>query len=261
MVRIYERGGVTMKGNVINLANDVGTVIRTLPHPPSSVATMVVTRTERKSNNAESVASWTAQIRPPAVLAALLWLKAHNPFYADIIVSDRNLALYPTTTPDTDDVAANIPKADEALSHMDEDEAAGSEKQLRTALAGLGYGEPTISKDLPALRTPVSEYDTPGLLSLAFPHLFPYGENMPPDEVDDTSRVHRPILLDYIKHLLQYHDRRFVDATFIFWLTSYTFQLSGSRCLLEQRDLCICRCNVQTRLHGSPHLQAHQLQA
>jgi hypothetical protein len=30
-----------------------------------------------------------------------------------------------------------------------------------------------------------------------------------------------------------------------------TKQLSGSRCILEQRDLCICRCNVQTRLHGS----------
>jgi hypothetical protein len=68
------------------------------------------------------------------VCTAVQWLKASNPFYADTIISEDNVSLYPTTTGEDDTSAATLQTL--ALLCM---EIAGSKLQLRISLTGCAH--------------------------------------------------------------------------------------------------------------------------
>ena len=77
------------------------------------------------------------------------------------------------------------------------------------------YPWPTIDK------VPISEFESPGYFTMAFPTLFPYGKG------DFDSKAGQKVsLTDYIKYIMQYTDGRFAkDERFRYFLMNTSVQL------------------------------------
>ena len=147
-------------------------------------------------------------------LQAIMWLKANNPFYADVAVDYESLERLPE-----DGVPDDLPTVeDPESSEEQDDQQEDAEEQIshqshsflplpqrqqtkQDAIRALINGVDPL--DWPANDgDPINEFRTEGLATTAFPTLFPYGKGDP----TKRTRVREVSLTDCFKHLIKCAD-------------------------------------------------------
>ncbi|XP_034232800.1 uncharacterized protein LOC117640409 [Thrips palmi] len=197
------------RGNVINFPQEVNDLARALPHRIQDLSSIIAVRQQRADGHVDF------RVRAGVVRQALLWLRDNNPYYANVEVSEGNLALLPedgdayqvvqgyaAQEEDPDD--PDDPHDESSVDHVDVDDIAVSgvpmlqpHRQEDQVHAVLNY--PTRGTD------PVSEA-TAGYVVMAFPKLFPFGRA---DLYE--ARSHGISARQYFSHLLQHRSGRFAD--------------------------------------------------
>lgn len=205
------------KGHVISFRQDVDKFAMQLPHKLQHLQSVVCVK-YRDAN----LKYHDFVVRGGKILAALEWLKANNKYYENISIDYEYIASLPEngnvesqllTVPDKDsdsqgnannDIQSEGPEL-QKISHSSVPTAfhASEKEQIDDFLEW-----PKLSKE------PLSDVTTPGLICCAFPTLFPYGRADLRDH-----RLHTIDTSSYIKHLLNYKDRRFAQhVTFRFFV-------------------------------------------
>ncbi|XP_052129345.1 uncharacterized protein LOC127750839 [Frankliniella occidentalis] len=207
------------KGHVINFTQDVQQVADKLPHLVADLNNVIIVKLHEKIFLQDFV------VRKDKVLNALLWLKQHNPNYSDLVIDYERVNLLPVNdnvynqlkTLDEDnntktlgDYLSEANNATDSEDDSDQDENDDINLSFTDVPDILNSSlKKSIDKVLiwPSIgKTPVNEFSSPGFLSMAFPHLYPYGKgdfSMPREK-----KIH---LKDYIKHLMLYKDQRFAQ--------------------------------------------------
>ena len=120
-----------------------------------------------------------------------MWLKANNPFYADVAIDYESLELLPE-----DRVPDDLPTVEDPESNEDEDaQQEDTEEQVTRqshSFLPLPQQQQTEQDAISALINrmdpldwpandgdPINEFRTEDLASMAFPTLFPFGEGDP----------------------------------------------------------------------------------
>lgn len=239
IVSLYKlrRGQFKYTGQVINFPQNVQEVYTSLPQKITDLTGVVTVRVDRSDGFKDF------HVHKEKVLNALLWLKNYNPFYHDIQISYDNLDELPS-----DDNIYRLTKGvdvtNEDLSHDTNTEGNGLEgthwfSNDTDMMEESNEDEETIEyKDVPNVinfsqkerienkilsdvllfpsigAVPINEFSNPGYITMAFPHLFPYGT------ADYSNRQSNSVHLSkYIKHLMLYKDGRFAkDPRFRFFL-------------------------------------------
>ncbi|KAJ1518875.1 hypothetical protein ONE63_011522 [Megalurothrips usitatus] len=210
------------KGNIINFCQDVKSFAKVLPHNINDLSSII--NVIRKNKDGDEIQH---QVRVAKIRNALMWLKNHNPFYADIEISEENLQLLPENGDITDNLQSVYDDSIDTDSHEDninlniEDDdlpddilpeihesyvpnlkLPDQEKQIHQHMKWPEYDE-----------EPIDEFHTVGYIACAFPTLFPHGSA---DLRDHRVKEIKPTA--YFKHLMSYHDQRFAKhKTFRFF--------------------------------------------
>ena len=220
-IQKYRGGGTALRGHGLLFRQDVGEFYKRLPLRPQDLPFVVLipryqTRVPLYANQ------WRIKY-------ALEWLKDNSHCYKDVDIVEANLAMYP---PDSDTPVVGIPSrevdeqsGDQAQAdNEDVEDHHGAEltgdmvetavfqevptelsnQRIRNALnpeAGAAINQAEGGNQPVAMpnRLPgfVSEFTVLFLLSMAFPHLFPYGQG----DFFDQREVEVK-LLDWLDHLL-----------------------------------------------------------
>ncbi|KAJ6548847.1 hypothetical protein B0H19DRAFT_1211594 [Mycena capillaripes] len=166
-------------------------------------------------------------VRKEKVMAALSWLKTHNPLYKNVEINHHvfngqpDEAILPFHVqhilPSTGIASATssyipTPQADEAPKCSDADDLSieptaghASSNELRQAaikhmnMPGNNY------LGIPHEKHPVNEFDNPALFPMIYPTLYPYGIG----GCEDKRRQTPLTMKTHIKHLFNLSDRRF----------------------------------------------------
>ncbi|KAE8751243.1 hypothetical protein FOCC_FOCC002071 [Frankliniella occidentalis] len=199
-------------GQVINFSQDVQSVATKLPHLIADINNVVVVKLT------DNIVLQDFVVRKAIVLRALIWLKANNPSYSDIQIDYKNL----DSLPIEGNVYGQLKKIETDMDFPDEiednedDTTKDNDENSEIKLSYTDVPElmdSSLKKSLdnvviwPSIgKTPIIEFSSPGFISLAFPHLFPYGK------ADfSMGRKHKISLQDYIRHLMLYSDSRFAQ--------------------------------------------------
>ena len=240
VVKIQASGRRQMKGHVICYPQPLTTLNRILPPPKEEIEKVLAFVFMGPSPPTDDVLKKTPVLfRLNKVKTALEWLVKNHCDYADVNISEENLAshesipvnvLYrttdgltskePTSTAvydnaepdgeDTDDCPFTVSGVtDEIFEGNLEDTTAAklaALHYLRTGQAILGIGN----------GDPVSLFQHPDKIAAIFPWLFPYGLGAykSPRGANPTKRLGFDT---WARHMLMYHDKRFqMDESFIF---------------------------------------------
>ena len=222
IVRLPRGGQFGYSGNIINLPQDLPSLVSSLPRRVTDTD-IVVIRKQLEQNTHRDF-----RVRRSVVQRALQYLRAHNPFYAHIDINDDNLQLLPED--DFVDVpSVRVPDADEGTVAEEQQSSTPSDATQRDdgALAEMSstflpLNVPRVTETAAVEETlhvapiqwpavadrPVNEFETVGYVTRCFPALFPTGaaelRTMQPRE----KRVTEP---PYFKHLILYKDQRFAQ--------------------------------------------------
>ncbi|KAE8740153.1 hypothetical protein FOCC_FOCC014351, partial [Frankliniella occidentalis] len=190
------------RGNVINFPQNVSEVASKLPHRVEDLSSILTVRTRDEINPIDFY------VRAAKVKSALEWLKIHNVYYHDIEISTENLA----ALPENDCIYTSIGKVGDNLAGNQPEEEVEIDTELEMEQQQLEEsGVANVDDKLENIiewptigNTPINEFNHVGYIAKAFPSLFPYG-------VADLNqpRNHKVTAINYFKHLLMYHDKRF----------------------------------------------------
>ena len=205
------RGGQTgYKGNVINFPQDINEFTKRLPRHPSTLDVLVI---RRQSAN-DSTAFRDFNVRRSKVGNALVWLKAHNCYYEDIVIDEEILQSLPVNG----SIADLLPqKITNEISTEEENGEDGIARSFVPLPASTRRKDTAINETLNRMKTnnapilwpeidgfPINEFQTPGYIAKAFPTLYPHGNG---DLRSQRPRDINPA--EYFKHLMWYKDGRF----------------------------------------------------
>ena len=218
VVRLPRGGQYGFRGNVINLPQDLPSLVTCLPRRVTDTDIIVV-RKQGQNNTHHDF-----RVRRNVVHGALLWLKQNNPCYRHIDISDDNLNLLPeddiADVRSMDESDADARAAAELLSAV-EDAACDDDDllaEMASSFVPLNIPQPTETATVEAslepiqwptvIDRPVNEFDTNGYVTGCFPTLLPTGSaDLRPMEGRD-KRVPEAA---YFRHLLRYKDQRFAQ--------------------------------------------------
>ncbi|KAK3932677.1 ATP-dependent DNA helicase [Frankliniella fusca] len=178
-----------------------------LPHRVEDLDNIICVKFENKNHE-----YYDFQVRADKVRNALIWLKANNTYYKDIVISEENISVLPCDGNvidriqfvSSDDLVAASSDSDEKVheSFVPNVSQVDQDHQIKKKLKW-----PTTCNE------PIDEFNTPGYIACAFPTLFPRGEA--------DLRVNRLAVVkpaNYFKHLMNFHDNRFAQhKTFRFF--------------------------------------------
>ena len=181
-------------------------------------------------------------VRREVVRQNLLWLKAHNPLYKDIEISEERLQALPVDDllgytiehiPPSDKTDALGSRYDTNTSSETNEPAPPPDEASRVEFSNIVITDVdgnAPSKDLKAAALrhykqggsflavshepiPVNEFFNPSLLPMMYPTLFPYGIG----GAEDKRRTQSISFENHVKHFLSLADRRFQEHySFIF---------------------------------------------
>jgi hypothetical protein len=222
-----------MKANAIAFLAPVPKIYNMLPPPREDIQeVLAIMFTGPCKPTAEDFKRTPFLVRRNHVKRALIWLLLNHADYADISISDKNLAEYPENMPP---VSVEYKKMDsnktaEGVSLFDLDEEDGTEEgDCPFTVHGLTGGDmetmSTNALKAKALRHLNGQgkilavghaegaetiWKNPQLYPQMFPWLFPYG-------LGGVGSVNKISEKQHKKHLLMYHDKRFqTDPNFPF---------------------------------------------
>ena len=226
---VSKGGQYKSRGNVITFSQDIAPLCMTLPRIPEELDVLIV----RKPGAKNTATYRDFRVRKHKVLDFLRYLKAHNPYYANIAVRPADQVDLPIDG----DILERLPhvESNRAAQETGDNEDTGHSSDGGSAFVPDTLSEehnafvpkflprsyevdalendiqqigitPTSSGALPwpAFGPALSEYTTDGLFTQAFPSLFPLGK------ADFyTPRPHRLELFEWAKHLVRYRCDRF----------------------------------------------------
>ena len=174
----------------------------------------------RRQSANESTAYKDFSVRQKKVGVALLWLKANNRYYEDIIIDEEIIR----SLPEDGSILDQLPQIqnDQTI-----DENSGNEEEAiisRTfvpSMTSTNREDVAIHDTLDRVQNdntplmwpeidgaPINEFQTSGYMARAFPTLYPYGRR---DLRSERIRDVKPA--EYFKHLIWYKDGRFARHT------------------------------------------------
>ena len=281
------------KGHVLNLSQDIQSLLDTLPQNVSDLPILIL----RREGANESYSDFT--VRKQKVLTALQWLKENNPFYKSIIIDHTMIDQLPENgVPDgllqhhapleiaetvaveelDESMQESIPHSDayEFDAQMDYTDGCtcDSDENIEanhnsTSFISVPHQEQT---ELQAIRntiqdtsqpllwpaqskTPLNEFTTEGLATMAFPTLFPHGTGDPTIK----ARKRAVSLTESFKHLICYGEiqenkamGRFAShPRFMYWALN-----------MKQRHHLLSQANVYLKQHpNDAALTLHELRS
>ncbi|XP_059064988.1 uncharacterized protein LOC131857017 [Cryptomeria japonica] len=149
----------------------------------------------------------------------------HDQYYSDVIIDDAAVDLLPETSTDISEFLHGLPNSfdlqppsptQEQLSNDDEVElqttssfipklpCSAPELDAIKKILHLHTNDQNVAPWPEISSSPINEYNTKGLFTMAFPTLFPSRSTLPLQP--RTKHVH---LHEYALHLIRYHDQRF----------------------------------------------------
>ena len=221
IVRLPRGGQFGYRGNVINLPQDLPSLVTCLPRRVTDTD-IVIVRKQGENNTHRDF-----RVRRNVVHDALVWLQQHNPYYSSINISEDNLHLLPEddivdvqsieqTDVDECPVAENLSSPTDDAS-CDDDVPA----EMASTFIPLNIPQPTETAAVqaslhlaspiqwPAVSDrPVNEFETVGYVTRCFPALLPTGGAELRSIRPRDKRVHEPA---YFEHLIRYQDQRFAQ--------------------------------------------------
>ena len=227
------------KGHVLNLSQDIQSLLDKLPQSVSNLPIIILRRTGAN----DSFTDFT--VRREIVLTALQWLKLNNPFYKSIVIDYAMIdqlpengvpseLLHSNWSNNHEDMTQPVPLSnnleystdDESDTEMDSTESPIHETddhpndiaehnyssfipvphQGQTEIEAI---QSVIHENTPVpwpelSKAPVNEFNTEGLATMAFPTLFPYGTGDPTAK----DRQHPVSLSECFKHLISFGEVR-----------------------------------------------------
>ena len=174
---------------------------RSLPCRLSDLSGIIVVRRESASGGANR----DFHVRADRIRAALSFLKEHNQFYRDIVISEDAMHALPED--------ANVCEQLQYLGVTEED---GEQFEDGQVSHGNAPSAPNIPQEVliqaaidpqrvswPNIgNVPINEFNSEGYIVRAFPALFPSGMC----DLHDPSRPFRISHDQYFKHLMKYED-------------------------------------------------------
>ena len=275
------------KGHVLNLSQDIQSILDKLPQSVSNLPILIL----RRTGSNDSFSDFT--VRRQKVLTALLWLKQNNPFYKSINIDYAIIQQLPQNGV-PDEILHNLTNSSEDMcessntnkqcnidDHESDSEsdaemdctAAVNHHSMHDPCNGTGIAEDidrnctsfipvpqqeqteieaiksviqeNNSTPLPwpeLSKSPVNEFTTEGLATMAFPTLFPFGTGDP--TVKD--RQYSVSFSEMFKHLLSFAENkndklvwRFAThPRFMYWALN-----------MKQRHHLLSQANVYLKQH------------
>ena len=214
-------------------------------------------------------------MRRERVLNAIVWLTRNNPFYKDVQVDHVALQALPEdgypgdvlSTDDPDDSLCDIDqsarKNEPQHDHVNMNEFADQVSSFIPVPPRKAQEEDAVRSavneqdplDWPAqIGDPINEFKTPGLASMAFPTLFPYGRADPTDK----GRERDVSLTEGFKHLEKYADIT-PEGTFHWRFASHS-RFSYWALNMKQRHQILSQANVYLQQNpGDANLTSEEL--
>ena len=207
-----------LRGNVISFPQSSAEVFSRLPPDPALAADfLTVIFPDASLANLSGCPEYT--IRREKVFRALLWLRAHNPYYADIDIDQaaldalpehghlQHMAVQGTGPPISADIGPSHAQAMDTSAGMPlaaavldvEGESLLPAEFWREALRATDQEQAVVV--VPHGRQPMDTF-TDGFWTLCFPVLFPYGDGLP-----NALRLTKLPLQTWARHLLRRRDR------------------------------------------------------
>ena len=215
MYIVRQGGQHGYKGHILNLSQDIQTLLDTLPPSVTDLPILVL----RQTGANDSYSNFT--VRRQKVLDALLWLQRNNPFYKSTVIDHNILQQLPENGVPQEifnNTYTNTLRTHSDVTNSDTDTEYGYTNDMETNHdADLSNNDTDINIDNmdvnidlsehnctsfiptpqreqtelesihsiinntnipiswpPVSQTPLSEFDTEGLATMAFPTLFPY---------------------------------------------------------------------------------------
>lgn len=275
------------KGHVITFANGNADLLNVLPPSPEQLTdTMAVIFWGAVLPSPEEIKRHSPLlVRRQVVVRLLEWLKANNPYYQEVQISQENLdALMPEeecVPPCLQMHLVQSTEVDEGHMPLDLSQKSSTEIPMAshgvigTTIDGLSIKQIKLlairhwkaggtAYAIPHGQKPLQDYDNPGLWTGMFPHLFPWGIGLP----EDPERTRKVTIEAHVKHLLNFNGRRFqVDHSFSFVAmnilqrrrvrTACQFKVKRSEWdnaleLLCSAELSVCD-RIRARGEANPH--------
>ncbi|XP_057837722.2 uncharacterized protein LOC131047921 [Cryptomeria japonica] len=206
-------------GHTINFPQDISEIATTLPCKFQHLEIVIIRRTNLEGKQ------YDCYVNKFHVMVALNYKIQHDQYYSDVIIDAAVVDLLPQTSADISNFLYTLPNSfdlhppsptQEPLYNDDEVELQATssfipklpcstpELDAIKKILHLDKDDQNVAAWLEISFSPINEYNTEGLFSMAFPTLFPSGSALPLQP--RTKHVH---LHEYALHLIRYHDQRF----------------------------------------------------
>ena len=221
----HARGGqLKYSGHTICFPQDITNIVNTLPRMLSELDILVV---NKPTSTHKSYAFFVSRSR---VMAALEYKLANDPYFKDVQINPSAVAALPlhptdvspllrhvagtshaTTLPHENADLSNTCLLDPSTLHPSSFVAtlpnSNTELDAIHAYLETPHSNPTCTLQWPTVGlSPINEYNTEGLFSIAFPSLFPTGSSM-----INQPRLRDVEMHELALHLMRYHDNRFAQ--------------------------------------------------
>ena len=245
-IKMIGHGGFVSKGHCVAFAQAIDEPTKILPKLPSEIDVIKAVVGSSSSNNVTSL-----RIRRYVVWKALIWLKANNPAYGGITISEERLSQLPIDGELRDGVVIDCststctnrdlgPAPNQVMQDDEEDQPEESyvplpdpivniTEQVANAVhdvlgpnaQGTSNGRNTASIPWPSIdETPLSEFTTRYFFTLQYPRLLPNG--------DGDFNINRPLTCEdmakWACHLLWLEDGRFAKHPYFKFIVNNVIQ-------------------------------------
>jgi len=241
-----KNGTIGYNGHVVSFYQDITNICNELPRLPSDVSVVKVIRSGT-TNTGKNI-STSFNVNKYRVVAALCWLKKHNPLYNDIVIIEKNLSWIKGVSDELTDI---VTIESNESNFLDDNDKGPCEKQVFGPLDKVTNhddkafgcisgekaqivhdGDQLLAEEIrrksnnrviPRLNwptcdiKPITEYSSTKILCLAFPWLLPGGVG----DIKET-RNYEVDIGDWAQNLLFYKDGRFArDKLWSFFTLNY----------------------------------------
>ncbi|XP_059070762.1 uncharacterized protein LOC131860375 [Cryptomeria japonica] len=216
----HARGGqYKYIGHTINFPQDISKIATTLPRKFQHLEIVIIRRTNLEGKK------YDCYVNRFNVMDTLSYKIQHDHYYNDVIIGVATAELLPLTTIDISDFLHTLPNCidpqpplptQDPLYNVDEVElqptssfipklpCSTAELDAIKKMLHLDNDDQNVATWPEISFSPINEYNTEGLFTMAFPTLFPNESALPLQP--RTKHIH---LHEYALHMIRYHNQRF----------------------------------------------------
>ena len=223
--RLRGGGQYGYSNHAIAFPQDLENIATELPRAPSETGVLLIRKTGTNNTHRDY------KVRQLKAAAALRWLKANNPYYTDVVISQANMAALPEDgVPDGLPILEDDGDADgdqpEEVAGGGGDPAREVDPEDATVVTAVDATRPqpteaehiahTLGPDATTPlewprrgERPVNEYTQIGLFTMAFPGLFPKASADITHVDPERPRTKKVDFGEWLAHLMSLEDGRF----------------------------------------------------